>query len=274
VDTSKHAGLQPLHGYDFLVFASAGLEAKAAQTAERCRRARAFFARLFGIEPEFALLVLTPGDWQGRSYSPLYGVPNADMGNIVVAGERSDLSREIVGGIGMLLPGSMPELHEVYATPDGDIDVTLFFDLFVVHELAHIFHMAVPFRFPRLWLEELFVNLAMHAYLVEHEPEQVPCLHTFARVLAALPPEILTYRRLVDFEERYGNMPPENFAWFQGRFVVEAGRIYDAGGAGVLTRMWDACVLSDRQLEALLRQQVQPDVAQTLTEWERGNPTD
>lgn len=267
MDTSKHVGLQPIGGYAFLVFASEGLEARARDTAARCDRAYRFFSGLFSSAPEAALLVLTPSDWEGRSFSPLYGVPNADMGNIVVAGERSDLAREIAGAIGALLPERLPPLGAVYGGPDGDIDITPFFDLFVVHELAHIFHMAVPYRFPRLWLEELFVNLAMHAYLAAQEPEQLPVLHTFAGALAALPPEVLTYRRLADFEERYGAMPPENFAWFQGRFVVEAGRIYAAGGVDALIRLWSAFTLPDARLAGLLTREVQPELAAVLTGW-------
>lgn len=268
MDATTHAGLEPVDGYSFPVFASTGLQAPAAAAAARCRLAYTYFASLFSLTPEFALLVLSPEDWQGRSYSPLYGVPNADMGNIVVAGERSELSREIVAGIGSLLPEWLPALEAVYGSPDGEIDVTPFFDVLVVHELAHIFHMAVPYRFPRLWLEELFVNLALHAYLANHEPDQFPLLHTFAEALAEVPPEALSFRRLADFEERYGNMPPHNFAWFQGRFIAEARRIYAVGGEDALRRLWKACVISDRQLEVTLSSEVRPEIAQVLTGWE------
>ncbi len=33
---------------------------------------------------------------------------------------------------------------------------THFFDLLAVHELAHLYHEAAPFRFPARWLMELF----------------------------------------------------------------------------------------------------------------------
>jgi hypothetical protein len=89
IDTTKHAGLQPVAGFPFAVLASDGLTDRARTIAERCERAHRFLGDLFGFHPPFALLVLSPADWNGRSGGRVYGMPHFTAGNLIVAGEHA-----------------------------------------------------------------------------------------------------------------------------------------------------------------------------------------
>jgi hypothetical protein len=153
-------------------------------------------------------------------------VPHSKLGRIVVAGESGDLWREIGGAV-------------------GSQDPEPFFDQFVVHELAHLYHESVPFRFPRLWLEELWVNLAMWTCAAEMEPHVLPAVERFAAGLAALPVE---RRSLAEFDRWYDSLEDANFGWFEARFVLTAARTYAAHGAGALVSLWDRFCAGDERV--------------------------
>lgn len=57
-----------------------------------------------------------------------------------------------------------------------------FADLVVAHELTHLFHdfdeATGQTDFPRLWVAELFPNVALHGYISEVEPQQLGTLET------------------------------------------------------------------------------------------------
>jgi hypothetical protein len=107
-----------------------------------------------------------------------------------------------------------------------------FADLLVVHELGHLFHEQVPFAFSRLWLRELFVNLCLHAYVAEVEPERLPVLTILPQRMSVLPVERVRHRSLEDFERLHASVGPENYGWYQCRLHAAARNIYDDAGIG------------------------------------------
>ena len=181
IDTSKLEGLQAVQGFPFPVHTSPGLETRGRSIAERCARAYRFLSKVLEFEPKASLLVLSPQDWPGRSSHPVYGMPNYEAGNLIVAGEESSFWGSFVDMIKDASPSLLKEAQITYGS-DGRIDLAPFFDLLAVHELAHIFHDQVPFHFPRAWLTEFFANLCLHAYVASVEPEQLPTLETFPRL--------------------------------------------------------------------------------------------
>ena len=78
----------------------------------------------------------------------------------------------------------------------GLVDLSPFFDLLIVHELAYVFHHTGNCIFPHRWLMEFFCNLCLHAYVAEIESEQLPILETFPRLMSKVDPS--------DFEHRTG----------------------------------------------------------------------
>jgi hypothetical protein len=67
-------------------------------------------------------------------------------------------------------PGESARLRAHYGEQDGQIDVTPFTSLIVLHQLGHIFHQQVPFEFPRRWLRELFANLCVYTAVANGLP--------------------------------------------------------------------------------------------------------
>jgi hypothetical protein len=260
---SEAAGLSPLEGYPLPVLVSDGLELRAGPLAERVARAREFFTKLFGVEPTGGLLVLAERDWDEHSGHPAYGMPNYEGGNIVVAGEPSSFWR----GFARALDEGGADSETLTTAYGPDIDLSPFFDLLAVHELAHLCHSAVPFRFPTPWLMELFVNLALHTYVAEREPESLPQLETFPREFAALGSAGFAHTSVDDFNRLYVDVGPENYGWYQVHLHVGAKRIYDAAGSRALRRMWDAFAIDSAQIADRLEHEVDPEAARLLRDW-------
>lgn len=260
-------------GFPFPVFASAGTEQRAQSIAARCRNAHNFLRSTFEFEPQVCVLVLTPEDWSEYATYPVYGMPHyTDERTLVVAGRESDFWQSMSPPPAALLPEAAQALEAAYGQPDGSVNLSPFFDLLAVHELGHLFQFQATCQFPRLWLAELFCNLCLHAYTVALEPERLPALETFPRMVASLGDAGLRYRSLGDFERLYIDVGAQNYGWYQCRFHVAAKHIYKAGGVEALQRLWRAFLQSDEkpsdeQLAARLREDVHPTVAQVLTAW-------
>jgi hypothetical protein len=266
IDTSKYTGLQRLEGLPLSVYASPGVVPRAREIAQRCVRALSFFTASLDVDPDLALLVLAPEDWEGRAYHPVYGMPNYDgAGNLVVAGQPSDFWRSFVELVTEAQPAGLPRLAAVYEV-DGELDLSSFFDLLAVHEMGHRFHQAGSVRFPRLWSTEFFCNLCLHTYVAEDEPSALPALEAFPSVISAVPPERVHYSDLATFERIYDRMPPQNYGWYQCHLHVAAKHVYDAGGAAALRRLWDRFRFSDEDLATAL-EEVEPQLARVFTEW-------
>ena len=265
IDNTKHAGLELVRTEPFPVLASAGLEGRAAGLADRCGRARAFLGSALAIEPDVALLVLSKGDWECRAGGP-YGMPQYAAGNIAAAGEQADLWNELSA----LLEHAPPELRqlaaEVYAGADGGIDLAPFFDLLVVHELGHAFPAHTHSRFPRHWLEELFANLCLHAYVASVEPRELVVLETFPRVLANVGADHFRHRSLEAFEALYSDLG-RDYAWFQSQLHVAAKRVHEAEGLAVVKRFLACLAVHDDALVALLESRVGSEVARIPGNW-------
>src|SRR5207247_10645568 len=85
IDTTKLEGLQAVQGFPFTVHTSPGLETRGRSIAERCARAYRFLSKVLEFEPKASLLVLSPQDWSGRSSHPVYGMPNYEAVNLMMA---------------------------------------------------------------------------------------------------------------------------------------------------------------------------------------------
>jgi hypothetical protein len=266
IDRSKHAGLEHVGDFPFAVFASTDVVPRARDIAQRASRALGFLGSALHVEPELALLVLAPHDWEGRASHPVYGMPNYDgAGNLVVAGAPSDFWRGFVELVAESQPNALPILNEAYEV-DGEIDLSPFFDLLAIHELGHRLHQVGIVRFPRLWLAEFFCNLCLHTYVAEEEPQALEVLEAFPAAVAAVPPERMLHNDLGTFEQVYDRMPPHNYGWYQCQLHVAAKCVYDAGGAAVLRRLWDRFRLSEAELTVALCE-IEPELGRFLTEW-------
>ncbi len=255
MDTDLRKGLVPVPG-ELPTFASAGLEARAVEIGRRAAGSYTYLAGLLDLRPEAQVLVLNEADWGSRTDIQLYGLPNADHGTLVVAGAEAPFWAEF--GVQPDEAGRA-ELAAVYGRPDGSLAFAPFFDLIAVHEVAHLFHFHEGrVIFPRLWLQEFFANLCLHAYVERREPAALETLLTLPRVAARAPATAFEYRTRDEFERMYSGMSGPNYAWFQFRLQLEAAELFRSGGEATVRRLYDAFRVDDSELSAHLTDTVDP----------------
>ena len=167
-------------------------------------------------------------------------------------------------------------IKKVYSLPDGSLSMQAFFDLLAIHELGHAFHMQAGLTMQRKWLGELFVNILLHTYIAENEPQQLPALTLFPKMVVARGTNGFQYTSLKDIEERYdeiGQRHPQNYGWYQCRWHAAAATIYNAGGKQLLIKLWDALeeqkeILNETALATFLETRVDKTVAGVMRDWE------
>ena len=241
-------------------FASDGLEARAGLIGQIAADSHEYIAGLLGFRPEAQVLVLSEADWPTRTQVPVYGLPNAGNGTLVVAGTEAPFWAQLAD---MVEEKDRPELGQVYGgerSGDRAIELGPFFDLIAVHEVAHIFHGGSQV-FPRLWLQELFANLCLHAWVAERSPESMSTLLTLPRLGARAPAEAVAYRTRDDFERLYTDVGGPNYAWYQFRLQLEAAALYDRAGSAAIARLFNAFHLDDTALARRLAEAVDPGLA-------------
>lgn len=240
-------------------FATAGLEERAVAIARIATDSYEYICGLLGFRPEVQLLVLSEADWPSRTQTPIYGLPNASNGTLVVAGTEAAFWGELAG---MVDGDDQPELARIYGdgAAGGEIKLGPFFDLIAVHEVAHVFHEGSQ-HFPRLWLQEFFANLCLHAWVADRLPDALPTLVTLPRLGAKAPAETFAYRAREDFERLYTDVGGANYVWYQFRLQLEAAALYDRAGSQVVTRLFEAFRLDDSALARRLDESVEPGLA-------------
>ncbi len=269
--------LRVVEGYAFPVRASAGEEARARVMADMVASTLAHFAPRLGITPEVELLVLAEGDWAEHADFPVYGMPHILGGRIlIVASQENPFWQSMVPD-----PASLPDevaraARHVYGDGSGGVRGAPFFDLLAIHELGHAYAAQAGVRMQRFWMGEFFPNLLLHAWVEEVAPEHLPALTLFPDVVVARGSAAFDFTRLVDVEERIGEVlgrNPENYGWFQSRWHQGARRVYEAAGSEAVERLWNALRdtperLDDEAFLALLDTRVHPSLGHLVRSWD------
>jgi hypothetical protein len=255
------ADLQRLGGHPFEVRHSDGALTRAAAAADLTADAYDYFHRLFGaVEPDIALVVADEADWPGAG-NP-YGLPffNDEAGQIrpgvvVMPAGGGDFWAARAEDLRDASPRGYAKLLAAYPGGAGGLDLQPFFDLITIHELAHAFEALGDLRLPTFWLSEMFVNLAMHAFVATRLPASLPTLELLPSVGAgsrrlAARMRAEGYTTLEDLDAHYAGsdqpMDALNYVWFQYRWLRLAARVFDAEGEAALVRFWDCFHARDR----------------------------
>ena len=164
------------------------------------------------------------------------------------------------------------------------MDLQPFFDLVAIHELGHAFETLGDLRLPTSWLSEIFVNLAMHAFVATQMPASLPTLEVLgtvgaqSRTLAARM-RAEGYSTLEELEAHYPGgghpMSPRNYVWFQYRWQRLAAEMFQVDGEDGLVRFWECFHATDpasagRATAASLAPLLASDVSRTLEHAIRG----
>jgi hypothetical protein len=268
---------------------SKGALARATAAAEVAADACGYFGGLFSaVAPDIAVVVLDEADW---SASLPYGLPffSDDAGEI-----RPGIVVMPVGGGGFWIsiaqdlrnasPRGYARLLVTYPDGAGGLDLQPFFDLITIHELGHAFEVLGDLRLPTFWLSEIFVNLALHAFVATRLPASLPTLEMLSTVGArsrtlAARMRAQGHSTLDELQAHYTGsddpMSPLNYVWFQYRWQRLAARMFDADGEDALVRFWDCFHSRDRvadgataaSLAPLLTDEVSPTLGRAVRNW-------
>lgn len=271
--------LTEIKSSSFKVYYSAGYEQRTATIAHRIEKAMIYNQQLLDMKPVFTVLVLTQNDWSTYTNFPVYGMPHYIPENkrLIVAAEDNPFWKSFLPPLDQLTPTLREAVSTTYKIEDSSISMRAFFDLLALHELGHAFHMQGGLTMQRMWMGELFCNILLHTYIAEKEPKALPVLTLFPKMVVAGGTKEFTYTSLRDIEERYeeiGMRHAKNYGWYQSRWHIAAGNIYDAEGKDVLRKLWDALEvqkekLTDEQLMALLEKSGAKSVSDMMRNWER-----
>lgn len=276
VTIAQFDGLTELEGPSTKTFYSAGSHAQALDMAERCDSVLAFYSRIIGFEPTVTLLVLSQADWSTHTGFPVYGMPHYVDDKLIVASEDNAFWKSFIPPMDALPADLAKEITDAYTDTSGTLTMRGFFDLLAIHELGHAFHMQGELTMQRLWMGELFANILLHTYIAERETDLLPALTVFPRmVVASTDPSTLAYTTLNELETNYnliGQRYPNNYGWYQCRWHMSAGTIYDEGGIAAFSRLWDALktqkdILDDEAFAVLLARDAHQSVADVLVNW-------
>ncbi len=284
------SGLSRLGGYPFEVRYSDGSLVRARAAADVAADAYVYFSRLFaGVEPDIAVIVAGESDWPG---SGPYGLPffrddaaEIRPGIVVMPAGGGDFWREIGQDIRNASPRGHATLLATYPDGAGGLDLQPFFDLITIHELGHAFEVLGDLRLPTFWLGEIFVNLAMHAFVATRRPASLPTLEVLPTVGAgsrklAARMRAEGYSTLEELQAHYtggdDSMDPLNYVWYQHRWLRLAARTFEADGEDGLVRFWNCFHSTDRvsdagptvaSLASLLATEVSPTLGRAIRDW-------
>lgn len=271
--------LTALKNNSFPVYYSAGHAQRTATIAERVEKAMIYNQQMLGIKPVFTVLVLSQNDWHAFTNFPVYGMPHYVPENkrLIVAAEDNPFWKSFLPPLDQLPPNLREAVSTTYKLEDGSVSMRAFFDLLAIHELGHAFHMQDGLTLQRLWMGELFCNILLHTYIAENEAEALPALTLFPKMVVNGGTKEFSYTSLRDIEERYeeiGMRHAKNYGWYQSRWHMAAGNIYDTEGKKVLRKLWDALkaqkeILTDEELMALLEKAGVKSVSDMMRNWER-----
>jgi hypothetical protein len=241
VDIAMRAGLVETTGA-VPTFASSGLEHRAAEISRIAGSSSDYLAELLEHRPPVQVLVLSEADWPEKGRVPLFGLPNAETGTLVVAGTEAAWWSDLAPMAG---DDRQAELASVYGGADGSLHLGDFFDLVAVHEVAHLFCEGTVV-FPRRWLGELFANLGLHAWVSQRAPDSLETLTMLPRLAALGSGEAFEHRSRDAFERHYGSIGGPNYVWYQFRLQVAAAELYESLGETAVRRLFDAFRIDGR----------------------------
>lgn len=263
------------------VYFSSGTEVKAKQMSARLNKVIIFYEQHLQFKPSVTLLVLSPQDWSTYTKFPFYGMPHyTNDKTLIVASDDNDYWKSMVPALEKIPEAYIQLVKESYSNPKGGLTMEPFFDLLAIHELGHAYQNQGGLVMQRKWMGELFANILLHTYIVENEPDLLPALTTFPKmVVATTDKSTLKYTTLTDLETYYnviGPNYPENYGWYQCRWHIAAGEIYEASNIQGLKKLWQTFktqkkILSDAELGELLEHKVDKSVADVPRNWNNNN---
>ncbi|TDE15651.1 hypothetical protein [Dyadobacter psychrotolerans] len=239
----------------------------------------AFYSTQLQFTPSVTLLILSPQDWNKHTKFPFYGMPHYTSNKtLIVASEDNDYWKSMIPALDKMSKEQADLITSAYSDKKGGLNMEPFFDLLAIHELGHAYHNQGGLVMQRRWMGELFPNILLHTYIAENEPGLLPALTAFPKmVVATTEKSTLKYTTLQDLETYYNEIGPkfpQNYGWYQCRWHVAAGKIYDDSKIPGFKSLWYVLktqreILNDKELVDLLKTKVHKSLADVPMNWDK-----
>lgn len=279
IHAQSYEGLNKLQGNGTQTFFSTGAEAKAERMAKQLNRVMAFYKKHLKFTPAVTLLVLSQKDWSKHSEFPVYGMPHyTGDKTLIVASENNDFWKSMLPPTDKMTIKYAQLFRETYTNKKGELTMEPFFDLLTIHELGHAYHIQGGLVMQRRWMGELFCNVLLHTYIAEMEPDLLGPLTLFPEMVVSTTDKAsMQYTTLEELENNYnhiGQNHPQNYGWYQCRWHVGAGKIFDGCGLDGIKNLWMTLktqreILDDGAFTELLKAKVHQRVADIPLEWNK-----
>jgi hypothetical protein len=241
--------------------------------------ANIFYSKTLGEkELKVNLLVLNQNDWGSfTSKQVIYGMPHwrRQDHSIIVASDDNFFWAAHLPKPGTLQSTDKELFEQTYGTESGGLSARFFFDLGTIHELFHLWLYNGKRESQRIWLDEIFCNLAALSYIETERPEWANGLKLLADYHITNDKAPHQYRSLETFEENRMKIvieAPQNYGWYQFRFTQAANQLYKEGGIDIMKKLWDFLgkyqeKLSEEELKSKLASEVHPYFKVLMEEW-------
>ena len=279
---TKDFPLEELTGLTQTYYYSEGQYQRAEKIAALMENAAVYFQEEIGFTPNTTLYILAPDDWKSfaaEQYHEVYGFPHdIDSYHLAIAAEDNDFWRSFLPPIDKLPAPLAAQITKAYGTTEGSYSMMPFFDLLALHEMGHSYHGQAGLRMHRNWMRELFVNIMLHTYVAENQPELLPALETFPDMVVNAGSAEYQFTSLEDFKRLHGTagIDPKNYGWYQSKLHSAAKDIYNAGGKEAIKTLWKVLekhqeVMTDDEFTNMLNNEVHPSVANVYIKWSKTN---
>ena len=258
------------------IYYSKGFELRAHKIESLISNAVHFYNVQLNFRPKVTVLVLNEKDWHEHTSMPVYGMPHYNHDStLVVAATNNPMWKAFLPDLKQLPATLAKKVRETYTNENGELTMESFFDLLALHELGHAYHIQKGLNVQRKWMGELFCNIFLHTYVAERAPRLLDALVVFPEMVVSMGGSSFRFRTLDEFETNYdllGQNYPTNYGWYQCRFHMAAGKIYDTHGADAIHRLWDSLhakepIADDAVLAEKLRKEVNPAISDFMLKW-------
>lgn len=275
---TKPLPLEELKGFTQTYYFSPGRYERAKSIAGFMEQAGNYFQKELDFTPKTTLFILAPQNWKDIAAKPLqdvYGFPhNIDNVRLAIAADDNDFWASFLPPVDKLPQPIAAQVTKAYGKQDGSYSMMPFFDLLALHEMGHSYTSQAGLKMQRYWMGELFVNIMLHTYIAEKQPQLLPALETFPNMVVGAGSAEYAFTSLEDFERMYPTlgMGPKNYGWYQCKLHSAAKDVYNAGGSEVMKKLWKALKkhqedMTDIEFTNMLNKEVGPSVANVYVKW-------
>lgn len=237
-----------------------GFTQRARKLQAAVKKSHRWIERLFEFQTKSYLAVFDEADWREACIPP-YGTPHT-----VFDGPRGyvvssyDYHAAMIDAMLRVVAAAPPTLEREFRKLKGsdESNIIKFLDLVVTsHEVAHLFIDLRKISLGPRWLGELFAHYLTYAHLRAENPNDARFWKLCNDIWASNPD--VTYRALDDYDT-HGEMPLENYIWFQGRLNARGVSLYSKMGTRFAHKIVEQFAVTEQQVYRRLNT-IQPDFA-------------